>query len=64
MTGEARDDRAVFFASQLDKGDTVIEYLLRPEVTGAFTALPTSAGPMYDPDLRVRSAEARLRVTP
>jgi uncharacterized protein YfaS (alpha-2-macroglobulin family) len=62
--GEARDDRAVFFVGSLDAGDTVIEYLLRPELEGTFTALPTSAGAMYDPDLLVRGPEARLRVAP
>ncbi len=61
---EARDDRAVFFVGSLEPGDTVIEYLLRPEIEGAFTALPTSAGAMYDPDLLVRGSEDRLRVAP
>lgn len=62
--GEARDDRAVFFVGSLEAGETVIEYLLRPEIEGAFTALPPSAGAMYDPDLLVRGAEARVRVAP
>lgn len=61
---EARDDRAVFFVGALEPGDTVIEYLLRPELEGTFTALPASAGAMYDPDLLVRGPEARLRVAP
>jgi len=42
--GEARDDHAAFFVRNLDAGDTAIEYLLRPEVPGTFTALPASAG--------------------
>lgn len=61
---ESRDDRAVFFVDDIDDGDTVIEYLIRPELEGAFTALPTSAGDMYDPDLLVRGREARLTVAP
>jgi uncharacterized protein YfaS (alpha-2-macroglobulin family) len=61
---ESRDDRAIFFVGSLDAGETVIEYLLRPELEGTFTALPTSAGAMYDPDLLVRGPEARLRVAP
>jgi uncharacterized protein YfaS (alpha-2-macroglobulin family) len=60
--GEARDDRAAFFVRHLDEGETAIEYLLRPEVPGTFTALPASAGSMYDPGLLVRSGEAKLRV--
>ncbi len=59
---EARDERASFFVSDLEAGATVIEYLIRPEIAGAFTALPSSAGPMYDPDVLVRGSEARLRV--
>ncbi len=59
---EARDDRAVFFLDTLESGDTVIEYLIRPEMEGAFTALPARVSGMYDPDLATRSGEARLRV--
>ncbi|MCC6650322.1 MAG: hypothetical protein IT348_04145, partial [Candidatus Eisenbacteria bacterium] len=64
LSAEARDDRAVFFVEEIESGDTVIEYLLRPEVPGAWTALPASAGSMYDPDLLVRSGESRLRIVP
>ncbi len=61
--GESRDDRTVFFVDELQAGDTRIEYLIRPEIEGAFTALPASAGSMYDAGLLVRSSEARLRVS-
>ena len=37
-------------------------FTTRPEIEGTFTALPTSAGSMYDPGLLTRSGEARLRV--
>jgi uncharacterized protein YfaS (alpha-2-macroglobulin family) len=60
---EARDERAAFFLPRVDAGETVVEYLLRPEIAGAFTALPASAGPMYDPDLVARGDQVRLRVT-
>jgi len=59
---EARDDRAVFFLDTLEAGDTVIEYLIRPEMEGAFTALPARVSGMYDPDLATRSGQTRLRV--
>jgi uncharacterized protein YfaS (alpha-2-macroglobulin family) len=62
--GETRDDRAVFFLDHLESGDTVLEYLVRPEMAGAVTALPASAGGFYDPDLLARSGEARLTVAP
>ena len=60
--GEVRDDRAAFFVRHLEDGETAIEYLLRPEVPGTFTALPASAGSMYDPGLLVRGGEAKLRI--
>jgi hypothetical protein len=61
---ESRDDRAVFFLEHLEAGDTVIEYLVRPEMAGSVTALPASAGGLYDPDLLVRSGELRMEVLP
>ena len=59
---EARDGMAVFFLDSMGAGTTVIEYLVRPEIAGVFTALPASAFGMYDPALGTRSTEARLRV--
>lgn len=64
LSAESRDDRAVFFIEDLDSGDTVIEYLLRPEVPGAWTALPATVTGMYDPAKTARSGEARLRIVP
>jgi hypothetical protein len=61
---ETRDDRAVFFLDHLEAGETVLEYLVRPEMAGTFCALPASAGAMYDPDLLVRSAGLELTVVP
>ncbi len=63
-SGEVRDDRSVFFVGSLPQGASVIEYLLRPELEGAFTALPTRASGMYAPDLEVRGREDRLTVHP
>jgi hypothetical protein len=59
---EQRDDRNLFFVDQLDKGETVIEYTDRPEMSGAFTALPANASSMYMPELVARSGEARMNV--
>src|SRR5262249_20469102 len=60
--GEDRGDRAAFFLGYLDAGETRVEYLLRPEIAGTFTALPASAALMYDPTVATRSGEAKLRV--
>lgn len=62
--GEVRDDRSVFFVGTLPQGRSVIEYLIRPELEGAYTALPTRATGMYAPDLVARGREERLTVTP
>jgi uncharacterized protein YfaS (alpha-2-macroglobulin family) len=59
---EQRDDRNLFFLEDLEQGETVIEYLDRPEMAGHFTALPTNASSMYMPDLEVRSKEERVMV--
>jgi hypothetical protein len=62
MHSETRDRKVALFLTDLDEGDTVIEYLARPEIAGTFTALPASAGTMYDPDLLVRSAEQKVSI--
>ncbi len=59
---EERDDKVAIFLERIEAGETVVEYLLRPEITGEFTALPAEASGMYRPELRDRSAEARLEV--
>lgn len=63
LHAEERDERSVFFVEAIESGETVIEYLVRPELAGRLTALPASATGMYDPDLRVRSGEERFEVT-
>ena len=64
MHAEARDTRSVFFLGGLPEGDTVIEYLVRPELAGRLVALPAAAAGMYDPDLVARSGEQVLVVGP
>ncbi len=60
--GEEHDDHVAFFVDHLEPGDTAIEYLVRPELAGTFTALPPEAGGMYEPELLVRGAEAKVTV--
>jgi alpha-2-macroglobulin len=62
LHAEARDTRSVFFLTDLPEGDTVIEYLARPELAGRLTALPATATGMYDPDLVARGGEQVLVV--
>jgi len=62
LHAEARDTRAVFFLEYVPEGDTVIEYLVRPELVGRLVALPASAGAMYDPDLVARTGETVVQV--
>jgi len=59
---EVRDRTVAFFVDGVEAGETVIEYLARPEIAGTFSALPISAAAMYDPELGVRGTEARLTV--
>jgi uncharacterized protein YfaS (alpha-2-macroglobulin family) len=61
---EERDDKAAFFADRLDAGETVIEYLVRPEIAGTVIALPTTGSGMYDPELLARGREQRITVAP
>ncbi len=48
---EFRDDRVDLYAYYLDKDTQVMRYVLRAQTPGVFTALPTHAFLMYDPDV-------------
>jgi hypothetical protein len=56
------EDRVVFFARYLEKGDHTIEYTLRAEAPGTASALPAVSYEMYAPDTRGSSAEDILQV--
>ncbi len=60
---ERRDDRQVFFVTRLPKGTTVLTYVLQATFWGRFTALGTTAAPMYLPEVHGRAAGYRLEVT-
>ena len=59
---EIHDDRLALFMTYMPKGTHHFSYLLRPEIEGFQTALPTVAQIMYRPQIRGRNVEARLRV--
>lgn len=59
---EIRDDKVVFFLSQLNQGKLKLEYRLRAEIPGQFHALPTRGFAMYAPELKANGAEARFSI--
>ena len=63
---DVRDDRINLFIRSLPaaKKDTphVIEYYLRPEMSGQVRALPAVLSDMYNPAIRASTAESRLEV--
>jgi len=62
---EVRDDRIAFFMRTFELGNVntqVLEYYLRPEVTGKMQALPAVLSDMYNPAVRASTSENRLEV--
>lgn len=60
---EHRDDRTLLFLERLHSGVTHLYYIVRPELAGAFHALPAEAGPMYEPEIYGSGAEHRIEVS-
>lgn len=59
---ELRDDRVVFFLSELNQGKLKLEYRLRAEIPGTFHAMPAHGFAMYAPELKATSEEMRLTI--
>lgn len=59
---ELRDDRVVFFLSELNQGKLKLEYRLRAEIPGTFHAMPARGFAMYAPELQATSEEMRLTI--
>lgn len=59
---ELRDDRVSFFVRALARGRHSINYRMRAEIPGKFSALPTKAYAMYAPELKGNSDEIKLNV--
>jgi uncharacterized protein YfaS (alpha-2-macroglobulin family) len=59
---ELRDQKVVFFLSNLTQGRRSLSYRLRAEAPGAFHAMPTNGYAMYAPALRTLSAEQTITV--
>ena len=60
---EFRDERVCFFIRALARGKHSVNYRLRAEIPGKFSALPTKAQAMYAPELRANSDEIKLTIT-
>jgi uncharacterized protein YfaS (alpha-2-macroglobulin family) len=62
---EVRDDRIAFFVRTYEPGKTgtqVLEYYLRPEVSGKVQSLPAVLSDMYNPAVRASTSENKLEV--
>ena len=59
---ELRDERAVFYASELPAGTYELRYYLRGAVPGEYRVLPATASEMYFPEVWGRTEGAIFRV--
>ncbi|HKZ82375.1 MAG TPA: MG2 domain-containing protein [Anaerolineae bacterium] len=61
---EVRDDRVVFFVTQMRPGRHTFTYLARATQAGTFSALPVQVYLMYEPEQWGRSASSTVSVYP
>ena len=59
---EYRDNRVVFFISKLNRGTHTLNYRVKAETPGKFSALPTRIEAMYAPELRANSDENKFTI--
>ena len=59
---ELRDDRTVFFLSNLSDGRAELTYLLKVTTPGVFNAMPAHISPMYVPEVSASSTTTKLTV--
>ncbi|MDF1661890.1 MAG: hypothetical protein P1V97_08960, partial [Planctomycetota bacterium] len=59
---EARDDRAVFFVTNLSSGTHRLRYMIQAVTPGEFAVLPAQGGPMYEPEVFAHGASAVLTI--
>ena len=60
---ELRDDKVVFFLSELTQGTLKLSYRLRAELPGTFSAMPTHGFAMYAPEIQANSDEMKLGIS-
>lgn len=62
---DVRDDRLVFFVSDLTRGEHEIDYHLQAQTAGAYDVMPTLLTSMVDPTLYALGAHAdRIQIDP
>jgi hypothetical protein len=59
---EVRDEKVVFFASDLKAGKNLFGYMVTPGLAGTLHVMPASASLMYHPQVRGTSNEQTLQV--
>jgi hypothetical protein len=59
---EYRDNRVAMFVRWLARGRHSVNYRMRAEIPGKFSALPAKASAMYAPELRGNSDEIKLNI--
>jgi uncharacterized protein YfaS (alpha-2-macroglobulin family) len=59
---ELRDDKVCFFVRALARGKHSVNYRMRAEIPGHFSALPTRGYAMYAPELKGNSDEIKLAI--
>lgn len=59
---ELRDEKVCFFCRTLARGKHSVNYRLRAEIPGKFSAMPTIGYAMYAPELKGNSDEIKLRI--
>ncbi|MDQ7824415.1 MAG: MG2 domain-containing protein [Candidatus Eremiobacteraeota bacterium] len=59
---EIRDEKTVFFFTELERGKHILEYRIRAEVPGDYHVMPASVSPMYNPEFKGTSAESRIKI--
>ena len=59
---ELRDNRVSFFIRWLPRGKHSVNYRLRAEIPGRFSALPAAASAIYAPELKANSDEMKLNI--
>ncbi len=59
---ELRDEKTVFFADYIQKGNHCLRYRLRCEIPGTYNVLPSQANAMYSQNVNANSSSFKLSI--
>jgi uncharacterized protein YfaS (alpha-2-macroglobulin family) len=59
---ERRDEKLAFFASKLEEGDHSFSYILRAQIPGTYSVMPSVGMLNYFPDIHGNSDAAEMRI--